>query len=208
MVEYLSWTISDHNPVLLGLKWTYARPSIPFWRLRPDSLVDQVFREVIWEKIVQCFNDNSGTASFPLVKWDAFKAVLRGQCIAEATGIRCIALNELMTAEQDLRELVRRWPRHPELQPGLQDSKEEVAKQTERLRCFDFKQYLDRTHAELDKSGSLLAWLANLTSKGSPVVELDDEEGGRKYTKEGITDIFAQYYSIHTRWWADFWRPD
>ena len=34
-VEYLARTVSDHNPVLLNLKWDRTRPCIPTWRLKP-----------------------------------------------------------------------------------------------------------------------------------------------------------------------------
>lgn len=121
--------------------------------------------------------------------------VLRGQCITRAKGVRRVIPREVEQAEAALRELECRRPEHPELQQALLDAKEEAAKQTERLRSFDYMKYLERTHAERDKSGSLLAWLTNPVHRGPPLVEIEDEWGIRHYTQEKINEVFARYYT-------------
>lgn len=129
------------------------------------------------------------------MEWDAFKNVIRGQCIANNMGVRRVLLQDLERADQALREVEKERPEHPDRQEELVDAREEVAVQVERLRCFDFKRYVARAHAERDRSGTLLAWLANLARRGTVILELHAPDGEICYTQRGINDQFLAYYT-------------
>ena len=92
---------------------------------------------------------------------DAFKTVIRGNCIALTVGVRLTLLTEVQTAELELREAERERLGHPERQQTLLEHREQVAMSIEKLRCYDYKEYMIRTHADRDKAGALLAWLVN-----------------------------------------------
>lgn len=83
---------------------------------------------------------------------------------------------------------------HPELRQELLEAKEAVAVHKERLRCFDFKTYMDRTPAERDKASILLAWLANPTRRGNTIIEIADQSGRSLYRQDEINARFQDYY--------------
>lgn len=192
--EYLTRTLSDHNPLLIKLNWSQERTAIPSWRLLPETLEDPVFRREIGEGIAHYFSENEGTASTRALEWDAFKVVVRGLCITKYVGVRKTLLQDVEKAEQKLRETERARPEQPERQKEVLEAKEAMAVELERLRCFDYKKYLVKAHAECDKSGSLLAWLANPTPRGTPILALKTREGHLVYTQREINARFLDYY--------------
>lgn len=103
-------------------------------------------------------------------------------------------MTDVERANRALRELELRRPEHPALRQELLEAKEEVAVQEERLRCFDFKAYTDRTHAERDKAERLLAWLANPTRRGNTIIEIADQAGRSLYRQDEINARFRDYY--------------
>lgn len=60
--EYLTRTLSDHNPLLIKIYWVPERSATPTWKLRPDKLEDPVFCNEVKEGITQYFHENEGTA--------------------------------------------------------------------------------------------------------------------------------------------------
>ena len=72
-------------------------------------------------------------------------------------------MGELRAAQTELRDIERRRPGYPEMPQTLLNSREQLAKRVEKLRCFDNREYMIRAHAERDRAGALLAWLANPT---------------------------------------------
>ena len=53
-----------------------------------------------------------------------------------------------------------------------------------------------RAHAERDRTGTLLAWLAHPAKRGFPIVELQMEQGQHLFTPTAINRHFFRYY-IH-----------
>lgn len=86
-VYYLGRTHSDHNPHVLEVEWEHTRLPIPSWRLQPDALLDTPFRNLLATNITQYFEDNAGTATTPQIEWDAFKVVIRGNCLSTQAGM-------------------------------------------------------------------------------------------------------------------------
>lgn len=176
------------------MQWSRTRARIPTWHLRAEALEDQVFRKVVGASITQYFGDNEGPTSTPLVEWDTFKAVIRCRSIAEMVGVHRVLLAEVAEVEQRLRDVEKDRPGRPDKQPELLEAREAVAGQVEQLRCFDYKAYLTRTHVEGDKSGALLAWLANPSRRGTPILEIRDDRGNARFTQEGINKLFYDFY--------------
>lgn len=142
------------------MHWTLERSKVPTWKLRPETFDDPVFAGEVGEGIVHYFTGNAGTASSKAMEWDAFKVVVRGLCINKYVGVRKVLLQDVEKAELRLRAAERDRPEHPERQTELVEAKEAVATEIERLWCFDHKKYIVKAHAERDKEGTLLAWLA------------------------------------------------
>lgn len=121
--------------------------------------------------------------------------MIRGRCIASSIGVRRTLLGDVAKTDQKLKEVELRRPERPELAQALRDAKEEVAVQEERLRCFDYQAYTDRAHAERDKAGRLLAWLAYPQQRGTNIVVLTDRLGAPLYSQRHINARFCEYYA-------------
>ncbi|KAJ1113387.1 hypothetical protein NDU88_001633 [Pleurodeles waltl] len=87
-------------------------------------------------------------------------------------GVRKTLLREVESAEDFLHRLEKRVFRDPRLWDELRATREMVAENTEKLRCFDYKCYMAMAHAERDKPGALLAWVANPARQGSLITKL------------------------------------
>lgn len=171
------------------------RPAIPNWRLNPELLNNLVFRKAVRTGVTQYFLENEGTASSIAVEWDAFKVVVRGLCITNVVGVWKTLLQDIDTAGQRLREQERTRPGQPQRHRELLEAREAVAVAVERLHCFDYKKYVACAHIERDKSGTLLAWLANPERRGSTILELYSPSGELCRTHQGINEQFLAYYT-------------
>ena len=76
----------------------------------------------------------------------------------------------------------------------LLDAREKHAATAEILQGFDYKEYITRTHAEQDRAGRLLVWLANPQKRGVTIVEITNKRRKRVYRQMEINDVFANYY--------------
>ena len=66
--EYLGRTLSDHSPLKVTIKWGAGCPQVPNWRLRPEALLDSLFKVEIKTQIQNYFEANEGTASNKLIE--------------------------------------------------------------------------------------------------------------------------------------------
>ncbi|KAJ1218042.1 hypothetical protein NDU88_005628 [Pleurodeles waltl] len=108
-------------------------------------------------------------------------------------------LTEILMAESDLQDLERYRPNHPDLHQSLLVQRDEVVVREERLSCFDYWGYMECTHAKQDCTGSLLAWLANLTKSGTPILEKETEGGDFIYSQDVTQGCIEAQYNM-TRW--------
>ncbi|XP_078515136.1 ecto-ADP-ribosyltransferase 5-like [Lissotriton helveticus] len=123
------------------------------------------------------------------------QTVVRGQCIATASGVRRTLLEDITREDEKLRVLERARPERPDAHEALLEARETVAVTVERLRCFDNKAYLTRAHSERDKTGALLAWLADPARRSSVILELRDHSGVARFDQQGINETFYDYYT-------------
>lgn len=110
-------------------------------------------------------------------------------------GVQKVLLQDISRDDERLRALEKDRPENPDRQQELLEAREAVPTQVERLRCFDYKNYITRAHSERDKLGALLAWLANPARRGSVILELRDQHGVPRYDQQGIKDLFLTYYT-------------
>ncbi|KAJ1156007.1 hypothetical protein NDU88_008732 [Pleurodeles waltl] len=110
-------------------------------------------------------------------------------------GVRRALLQETLEAEEVLRVAERRYPRHLETQPKLQEAQELVVAKIEKLWCFDYCNYMIQVHDERDRAGSHLAWLANSAKKRSAIVEPAADDSRRLYRQDDINKEFHNYHT-------------
>ncbi|XP_078503987.1 dapper homolog 2 [Lissotriton helveticus] len=103
-------------------------------------------------------------------------------------------MQDVEKADKRLRVAEQARPEHLEHQREVLEAKEMLATEVERLCCFDYRKYVEKTHAEGDKAGTLLAWLANPIPRSSPILALRPAGGPRVYTQSEIMHGFREYY--------------
>lgn len=191
--QYLRRTHSDHNPHTLQIDWNSGTPPIPRWRLQPDTLLDEMFREALGTTIAQYFEDNAGTASSPLVEWDTFKIVTWEHCLGMQAGMRRQLEKDLTALERKLASHESRATEGSHRQ--LTHRGEEHSKLLERLKCLNYVAHSARTHHSGDKAGRLSAWLILQDDYTSPVTSLRSAQGIVIYSQQAIHREFASHYT-------------
>ncbi|KAJ1108412.1 hypothetical protein NDU88_005788 [Pleurodeles waltl] len=64
-----------------------------------------------------------------------------------------------------------------------------------RLRHFDYRHHIARTHAEGDRSGKLLEWLIKNERRNTPIGAIRLESGRIVNIQSEINNAFKEYYS-------------
>lgn len=103
-VTYESIVILDHGPG----KLTYNMPRLikgpHTWRLHPKWLHDTKFIKFVGTSIDEFFNINTNETTAAAVRWEAFKAYLRGQMISYTSYYHKVNL-KLKLLEDKIRNL-------------------------------------------------------------------------------------------------------
>lgn len=175
--EYLGRAISDHSPLLMRFAPTLERTPVPLWRLDPALLEDEGFKQILAAALVTFFSENQGTASSPLVVWEAFKVVTREQCLGQTVGLRREIARELGPLEQQIQDLDGEMAGGLAVQDKLAEVQSSYNATWDRLRTVDLNNYRTRQHEEGGKAGRLLTWLVRPESRGVPILSVTDEEG-------------------------------
>lgn len=80
--EYQSIVISDHGPLIMGLRIPGATPGYRSWRLNPLFLSEEAFVNSIKSEIEFFLIHNQAPGMSSSIVWESLKAYLRGQVIS------------------------------------------------------------------------------------------------------------------------------
>ena len=192
--EYLSKTVSDHNPLIVKLQIGETRPAVPLWRLQKESLEDPVFREDLRGRIRDYMRENWNTTENRATEWEALKVVVRGYCIGGTVQIKRMLDKELVEIEDKMRvEELKQG--ETGLSDELTDLKTQYNQVLERVRCHNYKQYISKAHEMEGRASKLLAGLANPEQRGIPLLKIQNAGGTTVSTQEEINEVFRDYYS-------------
>ncbi|XP_069092727.1 GDNF family receptor alpha-like [Pleurodeles waltl] len=97
--------------------------------------------------VESCFR-NKGTASSPMVEWEAFKVVIRGAMMGAMTGAQAVILTELKQVKDRFGPLEREAVLQTPQAQMLQDARAEHAELLERLRKVDYTTYKEWAHSD------------------------------------------------------------
>ncbi|KAJ1214371.1 hypothetical protein NDU88_001990 [Pleurodeles waltl] len=195
---YLGKRLSDHNPLELTMRWGRASVPVPTWRLQPMILEDTALREELAQTITTFFHNNAGSASSPLVEWEAFKVVIRGVTMGATSGVRKTLITELTQVGDRLGILEKESISHPTKAQKLHELRTEHAQLVERLQKFDYAKYKERTHKEGDKAGPLLARLIRGDLAPTPILHINTPHQGDIITQLDINTAFKDYSQHYT----------
>ena len=83
---YLGKTFTEYNLLKLTLTWGRVPTPVQTWRLQPNLLEDVVFKSTLAAAITTYFDENTHTASSPLIEWEAFKVVIQWNIYSHCSG--------------------------------------------------------------------------------------------------------------------------
>lgn len=168
-------------------------PPVTTWRLNPALLDDGPFRESLHTLLETYFPINANTASTVQVEWEAFKVVVRGHCLGQATGVYRALCREVLDLEDSIRRLDNTQGTRAKARLALQEARTRYNEALGHLRCYNYNEYLDRVQRVEGKAGRLLARLIQPELAGSPITQLETEAGGVRFNPDNI-DSFTSYY--------------
>ena len=102
--KYETIVISDHGPVKLIYDMTKIIKGSCRWRLHPKWLHDTNFLEFVGTNIDEFFKINTNETSAS-VRWEAFKAYIRGQMISYTSSITNKVNLKLRALDEDIKKL-------------------------------------------------------------------------------------------------------
>ncbi|XP_078540694.1 embryonic protein UVS.2-like [Lissotriton helveticus] len=167
------------------------------WRLPPHVLTDPVFVEEIREDITTYFEENAGSASSEAIVWDAFKAVIRGQCIARKAGVLRSIRDTLATLEGELKDLDAAFSSDPSLENAgaLKTKLLAFNEEAEREVKFLGKQAEARRYGEGDRPSRTLARLITPRTHSNYIHTIYDTSGHLVTGQEAVLGAFADFYA-------------
>lgn len=84
--RYLPRVHSDHSPILVDIV-VGQRQGIRHWRMEA-SLLQEEYVKIKCTEAIQLFWKENRDAGSDLIKWEAFKATLRGVFMVEVSGFK------------------------------------------------------------------------------------------------------------------------
>lgn len=196
-VTYESIVISDHGPVKLIYKMSKFIRGPQRWRLHPKWLHDTKFMKFVGNSIDDFFitNTNETTAS---IRWEAFKAYLRGQMISYTSSIT----NKVNLELQSLNDRIRKMEEEMyENKTNIELYQQELLllrAQYNKLSLAKAENSLIRLkqtfYEQGEKSGKLLAWQIKKLQSSKAINNILTTSGTLTSDPSEINVTFANFY--------------
>lgn len=193
--QYDSIVISDHAPISITYHDNKLVNSPPRWRFHTKWLQDSVFIDFIGRQIDLFFELNT-TQTSASIRWEAFKAFLRGQIISftspklKHTRLKLEQLDSRIKNLEKESFLVGRDSPHQELLLLRTEynklSAERAANNLLRLKQAFYDQG--------EKSGKLLAWRIRQLESERAISIIENSKGEKTTDPKEINDTFREFY--------------
>ncbi|KAJ1203668.1 hypothetical protein NDU88_007452, partial [Pleurodeles waltl] len=140
---------------------------------------------------------NVGSVDREATLWEAFKVVIRGQCIARQAGVLRAIRGTLVALEADIKRLERTFLEAGEsevpglLKPKLLEYNEEAMQEVK----FPGKYAEARRYGEGGRPGKVLANMIRPPRPATCIHELRTTAGELLHDKEDIVGAFSEFYS-------------
>lgn len=187
--------LSDHAPISMTVQLPKALSSPPRFRFQSRWLQCPDFVKFLDQKIDEYFliNTNQTSAS---IKWEAFKAFLRGEIISY-TKYRSKKYHEqLNTIKQKVKELERQiyHKNIPEKQQELLRLKAQYSELTTSKIASNLLWLKQSYYDHGEKVGKLLAWRIKKIHTERAINMIKSEDGRQLIDPDEINTSFANYY--------------
>lgn len=193
---YKGIVISDHALLLLSYTITGATKGPSVWRLSPRWIHDTEFLTFIETNIDVYFKINTNQTSAS-IRWEAFKAFIRGQMISYTSSISKKQHIKLTELEKDIKELEEEFTLHNTIATKqkldiLRAQYNELSANKAVSSLMKLKQTF---YDQGEKAGKLLAWRIKSLGNERAVFELESELGKPITNLQDINNNFQSFYS-------------
>lgn len=193
---YKSIVISDHAPLLLSYTVTGACKGPSVWRLSPRWIHDSKFLTFLKANIDVYFKINTNQTSAS-IRWEAFKAFIRGQMISYTSSISNKQHLKLIELERDIKELEEEITilNTNETKQKLDILRAQYNELSANKAASSLMKLKQTFYDQGEKAGKLLAWRIKSLQNERAVFELESEAGKPITNLQDINKNFQTFYS-------------
>lgn len=193
--QYSSIVLSDHAAVSLIYEDAKLVRDPPKWRFQPKWLMDSAFVDFLAKQIDLYFICNTSETSAS-IRWEAFKAFIRGQIIHFISSKKKRAQLEMRTLERKIKEL----------ETGLYQNRSSSPEKTYRTSCPQYNELsankiaanllkLKQSYYEQgEKSGKILAWRIKQQQTERSINYIEAPNRKSIVDPEEISETFRVFY--------------
>lgn len=192
--SYDNIAISDHAPCKLVYRDDDITCDPPRWRFQHKWLQDEEFIKFIGNQIDEYFLINKNQTSAG-IRWDAFKAFLRGQIISYTGRNAKNAKQELKRLENNINKAQEKVFQNndPVTAKELLLLRAEYEKQSSFKAASSLLRLKQSFYEQGDRAGKLLAWqIKQLESK--TIITTLENKGQTIVSPKEINNAFKEYY--------------
>lgn len=192
--EYYNIVISDHAPCYLEFKDESIYSDPPRWRFQHKWLQDEEFIIYIGKQIDEFFKINTNQTSTS-IKWEAFKAYLRGHIISYIGYKSKKTKQDKIYLENKIKEAQKRIyeDSDPEAEKELLLLRAEYEKQSSFKAAASLLRLKQTFYEQGDRAGKLLAWQIKRLETKVPITSINNNDQTIVNPKD-INEAFRKYY--------------
>ena len=198
-MEHLPRTLSDHASVLLELLLLHTAQSAFTWHLPPRALHDPLLKADIQNEILNFFAINERSVGSPGVLWEAFKAYIRGICVAKQLRLLQDKRARLAWLEADIRTLESIFYEHGRSE-RLAQIRQKLGDYNETAESEVYYLYAESTmrrYGEYNRAGRTLALMTRALAADACIMELTDVQGSIACSTVDITEAMVAFIPIY-----------
>ena len=176
---YNSIVISDHATVSIEYCTSKEFRGPPRWRFDTKWLQDPEFISFINQQIEFFFQVNTSETS-PLVRWEAFKAYIRGQIISYTSFKSKQFKNKMLEIENEIKLLENEITSHnktPALQHKLATLRAHYNELSANKALTNLNKLRQSFYDQGEKAGKLLAWRIKTLQNEKCIHEIEKSNG-------------------------------
>lgn len=187
--------LSDHAPISLIMQLPNVMTSPPRFRFQSSWLQNPDFVKYIDGKIDEYFSLNTNQTSAS-VKWEAFKAYLRGEIISYTTYKSKKYYSQLNTLEQKVKKLEQELHHNdnPEKQQELILLKSQYNELTTNKIASSLLWLKQSYYDQGEKAGKLLAWRLKKVQTDRAINSVKLQDGKILIDPSEINTAFKEFY--------------
>ena len=187
--------ISDHAAVSLELKVHKEYKGPPKWRFDNKWLQDPQFVQFLNANIDVFFKLNKNETS-SLIRWDAFKAYIRGQIISYTSFKSKEFKKKLLEIEKEIKTLEELivTNKTPSVEQRLNTLRAQYNEMSVNKALNNLNKLKQQFYDQGEKAGKLLAWRIKAIQNERSIHEIEKSNGTMTSDPKEINETFQKFY--------------